>query len=118
MRVLVVDDNVDAADMMGQLIGLRGHEVAVAYDGARALALAREKPFELVLLDIGLPGMDGYHVARQLREAGCRAFLVALTGYGQDEDRRRAEAAGFDGFESKPLGMKRLQEILIKLSQC
>jgi PAS domain S-box-containing protein len=103
LRVLVVDDNVDAANAVGHLLELQGHHVSVAYDGPGALAAAAATPPELVLLDIGLPGMDGYAVAARLREAGHRAVLVALTGYGQDEHLRRSNEAGFDHHLVKPL---------------
>jgi DNA-binding response OmpR family regulator len=103
--VLVVDDDVDAAQGLALVLRLRGHEAEVAHDGATALELSRLRRPEVVLLDIGLPGgLNGYEVARRLRrEAGLRGTrLVALTGFGQEEDRRRAAEAGFDGFLVKP----------------
>src|SRR5262249_33866753 len=95
-RILVVDDNADAADGLSYFLAMSGHEVRTAYDGREALAAARAYRPEAVLLDIGMPGMDGYEVARRLRqEPGLeRALLVALTGYGQEEDRRRSREAG------------------------
>jgi PAS domain S-box-containing protein len=103
-RVLVVDDNQDAADSLAVLLRLAGQDVQVAYDGAAALSLARSFRPEVVFLDIGLPGMDGYEVARRLREHldGQKTVLVAVTGYGQDEDRRRSRDAGFDFHMVKP----------------
>src|SRR5262249_39841379 len=97
-RVLAVDDNVDAADSLARLLGLQGHEVPTAYDGPTAREAAQVFRPEVVFLDIGLPRMDGYEVARRLREQlGMKeTLLVALTGYGKDEDRRRANEAGFD----------------------
>jgi PAS domain S-box-containing protein len=103
LRVLVVDDNEDAAESLATLLQQAGHQVSVAHDGPTALAIAdRERP-RVVLLDIGLPGMDGYEVCREMRRTGLdEALIVALTGYGQDEDRQRTRAAGFDGHQVKP----------------
>ena len=115
-RVLVVDDNEDAAASLGELLELWGHEVQTAYDGKHALAMARTWQPEIVLLDIGLPGMDGYEVAQRLREdpATSSAFLIAITGYGQEEDRRRSQEAGFDQHLTKPVALERLQDLLYK----
>jgi CheY-like chemotaxis protein len=113
-RVLVVDDNVDAAATLAELVDLWGHEVRVAYDGRLALEeVSRFQP-EVVLLDIGLPQMDGYEVARRLGEQAGRQGLrlVAVTGYGQEEDRRKAEAAGFDDHLVKPVDPDALQQLL------
>jgi signal transduction histidine kinase/CheY-like chemotaxis protein len=104
-RILLVDDNADALEALQVILQLMGHEVEAATDGESALAVAARFRPELVALDIGLPGIDGYEVARRLRAlpglAG--AVLVALTGYGQDEDRERARAAGFDHHLLKPV---------------
>jgi PAS domain S-box-containing protein len=115
-RVLVVDDNADAAESLAVLLRLEGHEVRTAHDGPAALEAARGFRPEVVVLDIGLPRMDGYEVARRLRaEAGLAdALMVALTGYGQEEDRRRAEAAGFDAHLIKPADPAALQGILAR----
>ncbi len=104
-RILVVDDNVDAADSLALLLHLAGHEVRVCHDGPAAVAAAQDFHPDIVLLDIGLPGMDGYEVARRLREqeALAEALLVALTGYGQEEDLRRSQEAGFDHHLVKPV---------------
>ena len=104
-RILIVDDNRDAADSLALLLRLSRHEVWTAYDGGAALSLAAEHAPEVVLLDIGLPGMDGYEVARRLRELPQtrESLLVALTGYGQAEDRERSNAAGFDDHLVKPV---------------
>ncbi len=116
LRVLVVDDNVDAAKAMGYLLEMRGHHVTLAFDGPGALAAAAADPPELVLLDIGLPGMDGYAVAARLRAAGHdRAALIALTGYGQSEDVRRSTAAGFDRHLVKPVDFSVIAEICAQL---
>jgi PAS domain S-box-containing protein len=112
LRVLIVDDNVDAADSLGQVVRLLGNEVAVAHDGPGALAAAAAKPPDLVLLDIGLPGMDGYTVAARLRAAGhARASMVALTGYGREEDLQRSREAGFDHHLVKPVEFEQLERI-------
>jgi len=109
--VLVVDDNVDAAGTMAELWG---HEVRVAHEGPAAVEEAVRFRPEVVLLDIGLPGMNGYEVARQLRqEAGLSAtLLIALTGYGQEEDRRQAHHSGFAHHLVKPVDLARLQALL------
>jgi K+-sensing histidine kinase KdpD/ActR/RegA family two-component response regulator len=112
-RILVVDDNADSASGLAELLGLDGHEVRTSPDGETALVAAADFCPEIVFLDIGLPGIDGYETARRLRAvpafAGTR--LVALTGYGQDEDRRRAEEAGFDSHVVKPLRAADLDRI-------
>ena len=102
-RVLVVDDNKDAADSLRLLLKLLGHQAEVAYDGTAALAMARRDPPDLVLCDLGLPGMDGFELARRLRAAlpACPR-LVAVSGYAQREDVERSLAAGFDGHIAKP----------------
>jgi CheY-like chemotaxis protein len=116
-RVLVVDDNVDAAVSLGMLLKLAGQEVRVAYDGPAALRQATEFRPQLVLLDIGMPGMDGYEVCRRLRRdsALAGATMVALTGWGQDEDRRRSHEAGFDHHIVKPVEPSALQRLLDEL---
>ncbi|MCW1921704.1 ATP-binding protein [Luteolibacter arcticus] len=113
-RMLIVDDNVDAAETMALLQELRGHQTRFAHSGPAALALAAEFLPEVVLLDIGLPGMDGYEVARALRAIPelDGAFLVAMTGYGSDEHRARAKEAGFDEHLVKPADLQLLQEWL------
>ena len=112
--VLVVDDNVDAARTLAQLLRDMGHRVEVAYDGPTALACAQRMPPDVVLLDIGLPGMDGFEVARDLRgrASTARARIVAITGYGQDADRQRAQAAGFDRLMVKPVAPEALLRLL------
>jgi PAS domain S-box-containing protein len=105
LRILVIEDNPDAADTLRDLLELFGHEVEVAYTGSEGLEAARRFHPEVVLCDIGLPGMDGYAVARQLREdpgTSC-SHLIALTGYGRDSDRQLAEEAGFDLHLVKPV---------------
>jgi signal transduction histidine kinase/ActR/RegA family two-component response regulator len=101
-RVLVVDDNVDGAESLAVLLRIGGHDVRVCHDGAAGLMVADEFWPELVFLDIGLPGLDGYEVARRLRARPERIVLIALTGYGQEEDVRRSRQAGFDRHLVKP----------------
>jgi two-component system CheB/CheR fusion protein len=104
-RILVVDDNRDAVEALAMMLKLGGNDVEIAYDGVAALARAQSFAPDAVVLDIGLPGMDGYEVARSLRArpetAG--ALIVAVTGYGQKEDRERSRAAGFDHHLVKPI---------------
>lgn len=103
-RILVVDDNIDSAEMMGTLLELHGHDVRIAHDGRSALRAAQEFVPDAVLLDIGLPDLDGYEVARRLRQDPVtqRVRLIAVTGWGQDGDRARAQDAGFDAHLTKP----------------
>jgi CheY-like chemotaxis protein/two-component sensor histidine kinase len=115
-RVLVVDDNRDAADSLTMLLRSKGHDVRVAYDGPAALAAAGAFGPDLVLLDLGMPGMDGYEVARRLR--GMPAFagrvIAALTGWGQEADRRRTREAGFDHHLVKPVDPAELETLLAR----
>lgn len=112
-RILVVDDNADAAQSLAMLLKLRGHEVQVALGGAEALTFARLALPELVFLDIGMPGMDGYEVARQLRaEFNSSLTIIALTGWGADQDRQRSRAAGFDRHLTKPVDLAALEAAL------
>jgi PAS domain S-box-containing protein len=117
-RVLVVDDNRDSADSIALLLSRWGHDARVAYDGPAALEAARDYRPQLVLLDIGLPGMTGLDVARRLcREPALQgALLVAMTGYGQEEDRRLSEEAGMRGHLVKPVAPEAIQELLDRLT--
>ena len=114
LRVLVVEDNHDAAESLTTLLQLWGHDVRVAYDGPAALRLAEAETPDVILSDIGLPGMDGYELARQLRArpAFGRVVLVALSGYGRDEDRRMAAEAGFDHHLVKPPELDTLLQLI------
>jgi CheY-like chemotaxis protein len=105
LRVLVVDDNVDAALSLGMLLRAMGHCVEIAHDGVEALARAEALWPDVVVLDIGMPRVSGYEVARRIRHTawGRDAFLLAVTGWGQEHDRRRALAAGFDRHMVKPV---------------
>lgn len=113
-RILVVDDNRDAADSVAEALLMAGHEVEVAYDGPAALATASEFRPEVVFLDIGLPVMDGYEVARRFRDSALepRPLLVAVTGYGQLADRERSADAGFDRHLVKPVSVELALEIV------
>ena len=115
-RVLIIEDNADAADTLAAALGLSGHEVSVAYDAEQGLARARELRPDVVVCDIGLPGTDGYAVARALRLEATTAemYLVALTGYAQPEDQRRALNAGFDAHVAKPPDIAVLERILLQ----
>jgi two-component system, OmpR family, response regulator len=119
LRVLVVDDNEDAADSLGLLLRLWGHEARVAYDGAEALEAARAFRPDCLFLDIALPGMDGYQLARQLREepALARAKLVALSAYSNDEHVARVKEAGFDHQLIKPADPSEVEGLLKMLSE-
>ena len=110
-RVLVVDDNIDAAESTAAFLRLEGHEVKAVHDGLQALSSLKVFDPHVVVLDIGLPGLDGYAVARQLRERGdtSHVLLIALTGYGQKEDRQRAADAGFDYHYVKPADPREIQ---------
>jgi PAS domain S-box-containing protein len=114
LRVLVVDDNVDAADSLATMLKLNGHELRVAYDGPGTLAIAQTFRPQVVLLDLGLPGMDGYEVARRLREnpemkGTC---LAAVTGWGQPEDRQKSKEMGFDRHLVKPVNASLLAQLM------
>jgi len=113
-RILVVDDNADAVEMMGTLLELHGHEVRVAYDGHSALDVAREFRPDVGLFDIGLPGMSGYDLARQVRndpDLGAM-YLVAVTGWGQAKDRLSAREAGFDAHVTKPAAPETIERLI------
>jgi CheY-like chemotaxis protein len=114
-RILVVDDNRDAVETLAELLEVWGHEVWTAADGPGGLQAAAEHQPEVILLDIGLPGIDGYEVARRLRAMPGldSTWLIALTGYGQPEDRQRALEAGFDYHLTKPLDLAVLQQLLL-----
>ena len=116
-RVLIVEDNDDARAMLHEALAFSGHDVREARDGASGLALAAQSPPEIALIDIGLPDLDGYEVARRLRAApgGRRMGLIAITGYGQAEDQRRAYEAGFDAHLTKPVAPERLRQVMAGL---
>ena len=113
-KILIADDNQDAGNSLAMLLRLAGHDVCTAYGGEAALELASTFRPEIAFLDIGMPDLNGYEVARQFRRTtwGKRARLVALTGWGQEEDKRRAREAGFDHHLTKPVARQRLDELL------
>ena len=114
--ILIVEDNADARDVLQVLLELEGHEVETAEEGQAALEMARTKDPDIALVDIGLPGIDGYEVARRVRARDRRRpVLIALTGYGQPEDRRRALEAGFDDVLVKPVDPAALTALLVTL---
>jgi PAS domain S-box-containing protein len=119
LRILIIEDNRDTADSLQELLTLLGHEAEAVYAGPAALELAPRFRPDVVLCDIGLPGLDGFEVARALRQhpATQGAYLVAQTGYGQDEDRRRTRAAGFDHHLRKPVELDELQRLLATISR-
>jgi CheY-like chemotaxis protein len=116
VRVLVTDDNRDSANSFAILLRLNGHEVCVAYSGQDALAMGAGFRPQLMLLDLAMPGMNGYVVARQVRayEWGSKVILVAVTGYGQATDRRKTQDGGFDHHFVKPVAFSLLQPLLKK----
>jgi CheY-like chemotaxis protein len=113
LRILVVDDNVDAARSTAMMLKILGHSVSTAHEGHAAVEVAlRERP-AVLLLDIGLPGLNGYQVCRSLRQQGMTHELIAaITGYGQESDRQLAMEAGFDVHLVKPVGFEKLQQLL------
>ena len=117
LRVLVVDDNKDTVDSLAMLLRLAGHEVATAASGPAALRAALSENPDVVLLDLGLPGIDGYEVARRIREQTDKPLLIAMTGYGQAEDRERSKEAGFERHLVKPVDPAQLQHLLIEFGR-
>lgn len=116
-RILIVEDNADAAESLALLLRLRGHETRTAGDGLEGLTLAEMFRPDIAFVDIGLPGLDGHEVARQMRKrSSLRAtVLVALTGYSGPEDRSRSQAAGFDRHVVKPIDLVELDRLLADL---
>lgn len=113
LRVLVVEDNLDAAEALYALLRLWGYEPHLAYDGPTGLAAVGELAPDVVLLDIGLPGMDGFQVAETLHRRGGRVpLLVALTGYSQPQDRERARQVGIAHYFTKPVDLAALRTLL------
>ena len=117
--MLVVDDNVDMAMSLSMLLQMHGHSVKITHDGAAALELSQAEAFDVILLDIGLPSVDGYEVARRIRSrgAGSRPRLVGISGYGFEADRRRAMDAGFDAYLVKPVNPQVLENLLDQWSR-
>ncbi len=119
LKVLVVDDHASAAETTGQMLALVGHDIVLAHDGPEALAVAREARPDVIMLDIGLPGMSGYDVCRELRKdpAFQHTTLIAQTGWGQERDREQAYEAGFDHHLTKPLDLGDLSHLLAKIAE-
>ena len=118
MRVLVVEDHRDTADTMDTMLRLWGHVVVTAHDGSIAVRAAEHFGPDLVLLDIGLPGMDGYEVARQVRRLpGRQPVIVCISGHAQAEDRRKAREVGCDHFLAKPAEPHTLQRLLREVEE-
>jgi CheY-like chemotaxis protein len=115
-RILVVDDNIDAADSLAILLRPDAHDVVTAHSGPAALEVAAARQPDVIVLDIGLPGMDGYELARRLREErdADHFLLVTLTGYGQDDYRRLGKLTGFDHYLTKPADMETLRQLNVR----
>jgi CheY-like chemotaxis protein len=113
---LVIDDNVDAAVTTGEILRILGQEVDVVHDGLAAVATANDRNPDIILMDIGLPGIDGYEAARRIRaqqqNTRSRPLLVAVTGWGQEQDKELAFQAGFDLHWVKPVTLEKLKELL------
>jgi CheY-like chemotaxis protein len=119
LRVLVVDDSKDWTDSLAVLLQMWGHEPRVAYDGSSALSMVADFGADVLLIDLGMPNIDGCEVARQVRQKGelRDTILIAVTGWAREEDRRRCLEAGFDHFLVKPVPLPHLQEMLATLAQ-
>jgi CheY-like chemotaxis protein len=114
-RMLVVDDNVDAAESLAMILKMNGHETRCAHDPETALTSAADFRPDVILLDIGLPRLDGYEVAKRIRAKSWPVRLIALSGYGRTEDTERAKAAGFDAYLVKPVDFDELERVLERL---
>ena len=113
MRILLIEDDADMREVLQMSLEAEGHEVAVAADGAEGLRAAAAMQPQVVLVDLGLPGLDGFEVARRLRDTlGSGSRLIALTGHGRSEDRERTAAAGFDDHLTKPIGAEAITALL------
>ena len=113
---MLIEDNLDGLSMLADLLRLWGHQVETACDGLEGLAAIQRQTPDVALVDIGLPGLDGYELARRVRASpgGADVRLIAVTGYGSADDRRRVLAAGLDAHLVKPVNLKRLEEILVE----
>jgi CheY-like chemotaxis protein len=119
LRVLVVDDNIDTATSMAMLLSASGCDVRTAPDGPTALETALDYRPDVAILDLGLPGVDGFEVARRMHQQPIlqKVVLVAMTGYGTDSDRQRSQEAGFDHYLFKPANFEKLHDILASVSE-
>jgi CheY-like chemotaxis protein len=118
LRILIVDDNRDGADSLGMMLRIMGNDIRTAYDGRTGVELAKDFDPHVVLLDIGLPGLNGYEACRRIREqnSGKEIVLIAVTGWGQEDDLRRSHEAGFDHHLVKPVNSQELLKLLGGLS--
>ncbi len=117
-RVLIADDNPDAAAMLAEFVKAQGGTAYLAHDGAMAVRMGADLQPDVILLDISMPGMNGYETCRQLRAnpRSARAFIVALTGWGQDQDKQHAQQSGFDAHLTKPADLDLLAKLLAERS--
>jgi len=112
-RILIVDDNKDLAGSLARLLRILGHDVEVVFDGRKGIETARTYRPRVVLLDIGLPNLDGYHVARTLRQEGFNdTMIIALSGYGQEEDLKRSREAGMDHHLTNPVDVRTISQLI------
>ncbi len=118
MKVLVVDDTTDSADMLGFMVRMAGHEVAVVYDAYTAIDTARSWLPDVVFMDIGMPDVDGYELARRLRALPelAQTHLVATTGFGADDDKQRGREAGFQEYLVKPIDVDQVEGLLERVA--
>jgi CheY-like chemotaxis protein len=116
LRLLVVDDNSDTLESLAMLLRHYGHDVITAASGPAALDLARAEDLDVILMDIGLPSLNGYEVARRIRAQDAQTVLIAMTGYGQPDDRQLSKDAGFNYHLIKPVDPARLQDLLCKIA--
>ena len=118
LKVLIVDDNADAAEMLSALMQIIGHSSEVAHDGERALQICAEFRPDVVFLDLGMPGMNGYEVAEHIQagQSPTKPVLVALTGWGDESDRARTQAAGFQHHLIKPTSLEAVESLLTELA--
>jgi CheY-like chemotaxis protein len=116
-RVLIVDDNEDAATSLAEFLGLEGHQTWIAHEGLQAIQIAKASELDIVLMDLGMPGLDGIETAKRIRALpGCeRVRIAALTGWSQESDRVRSQEAGFDWHLVKPINTTFLSELIVKL---
>ncbi len=117
LRLLIVDDNADTVESLAMLMRLYGHDAMTCFSGPEGLKLALSVERDVILLDIGLPGIDGLEVARRIRTQTTKLVLIAMTGYGQPEDREKSKEAGFDYHLTKPVDPEKLQQLLARIAQ-